>query len=760
MDSPLSVCEVEDFVKTYLPNDHLANFDSVMEYLKDQKVLAPRGSSLAQYPSPLQRRPVYTHALKAFRGLFRARHAKPATVVKSLKAIGTAVRKALEKVKAAGINECSIRSSEVQGPVINACLTANVDSAFHPTNMAVPLRVAADEEKEEPMEALPRLFDVINSDARRTFTYAITVQRDKLSIWYLSRSLCVRSTPFNMTEHPDLLIQALTCIMLATPEQLGYDPLVTLLPDLSYVYELPPDHNRANSLYYRTTELISQYHSADTAGRSTRVWRVKQVTSSARPVDLPGASDMVLKHVSVDATMPTEREVQEQLFSDISAFGKLKNWRENDVLKEMPKDDLDVLAEALKGDNFRQLFSCIIAHHVGEPASTPSTEAVKLSKPRCPKRKCFFVYELLCTPLSKIPTLGEAIDVIKQCVTALRLMWCAGWVHRDVSIGNILAFRPSQDSPWEVRLTDLEHARRFPDPNVLGDDTPIGTPYFMPVELQNRGYYFPALEERPKERKTWFPVKPLVHNYQHDLESIWWIILWLITGRTTIPVSRAFADRYFRNKDAPSYGASRSFLLSGQQSILRDREFPTSLPPRLYQGPSFLTHLDDLKINLHVEYTSRNRVGKQDDRRSYAWIVGEGASDFFNDIEDSRMDWGGIELLVAGNVAVNDSASSAKGSSDDASWPERPKPPPKRRIDDDDTDDEDQRPPPRKKVRVVPVRGFQALVQRAGPVTRSMARNQRPSGPTTRSTTRRLQQEAAENERSKLAKLPARRSRR
>ncbi|KAG2008896.1 other/FunK1 protein kinase [Coprinopsis cinerea AmutBmut pab1-1] len=759
MQSEPSSCEVEDFAKTYLPNHHLGNFDAVIANLKDEKVLSSRASSLGQHPSSTGRRPVYSHTLKAFRGLFRSGPTKPARVIKSLQAIGTAVRRALEKVKGSKIKEFSIRTVEGEGPVVDACITANIDAPFHPTDIAVPVRVAMDRE-EQSSEIIPRLFNVINSDARRTFTFAITIQRDNVSLWYLSRSLCVRSTAFNMMERPDLLIQVLACIMLATSEQLGYDPLVTLLPDLSYVYELPPDDNSANPLYFRTTGLISQYHSADTMGRSTRVWRVRQVSSSARPIYLPGASDMVLKHVSVDATMRTESEIQEQLFNDISAFGENENWRDDDMLKEMPKDDVDILAEALKGDNFRTLFSCIVAKHIGELSSSPCAEMAASLKPRSPKRKCFFVYDLVCTPLSKIPTLGEAIDVIRQCVTALRLMFCAGWVHRDVSIGNILAFRPSPEAPWQGKLTDLEFARKFPDTNIVREDNPIGTPYFMAVEMQRRRYYYPAVEERPKERKTCFPVKPLLQNYQHDLESIWWIILWLVTGRTRTLISRVFADRYFRDKDNPSYGIFRSSLLSGQQSILMDREFPMTLPPPLYQDPSFLTHLDDLKINLHVEYISRNRVGKQDDRRSYAWIVGEGFSDFFNGIKDTRLDWAGIELVVLDNgVAVKKPTSSTHISSNDAPWPESPQPPPKRHINDDDDSEKQPSPRPRKKVRIATLHNPQVPAQRAGPVTRSMTRNQRPAGPTTRSTTRRLQQAAAENARGKQAKPSARRFR-
>jgi len=39
-------------------------------------------------------------------------------------------------------------------------------------------------------------------------------------------------------------------------------------------------------------------------------------------------------------------------------------------------------------------------------------------------------------------------------------MTCAGWVHRDISSGNIFAYKT--DTGWVAKLAGLEYARRFP----------------------------------------------------------------------------------------------------------------------------------------------------------------------------------------------------------------------------------------------------------------------------------------------------------
>ena len=49
-------------------------------------------------------------------------------------------------------------------------------------------------------------------------------------------------------------------------------------------------------------------------------------------------------------------------------------------------------------------------------------------------------------------------------------MLCAGWVHRDISSDNILAYEKT-DGVLRAKLSDLDYARKFPrgDGEVAGD---------------------------------------------------------------------------------------------------------------------------------------------------------------------------------------------------------------------------------------------------------------------------------------------------
>lgn len=133
-----------------------------------------------------------------------------------------------------------------------------------------------------------------------------------------------------------------------------------------------------------------------------------------------------------------------------------------------------------------QLAGLARTSHPNSQRATPIPEDTRTAKsklgdirPFTPRRRCFSVQAQRGECLHNLSTVGEVMDVLKQilvgmfapcpkCVTpcnslhyaALRLMFLAGWVHRDISTGNILALRTSDGLVG--KLGDLEYAQRFP----------------------------------------------------------------------------------------------------------------------------------------------------------------------------------------------------------------------------------------------------------------------------------------------------------
>ncbi|EGO23169.1 hypothetical protein SERLADRAFT_471972 [Serpula lacrymans var. lacrymans S7.9] len=88
-----------------------------------------------------------------------------------------------------------------------------------------------------------------------------------------------------------------------------------------------------------------------------------------------------------------------------------------------------------------------------------------------------------------------------------------GWVHRDVSVGNGL---------WIIKqgtgkLAGFEYAKCIH--SNKSHDVRTGTPHFMAVEVDAKGYLFSTDEgEEP----------PFRMNGLHDMESVWWTLIWVL----------------------------------------------------------------------------------------------------------------------------------------------------------------------------------------------------------------------------------------
>ncbi|KAI5114951.1 hypothetical protein M0805_002402, partial [Coniferiporia weirii] len=152
-------------------------------------------------------------------------------------------------------------------------------------------------------------------------------------------------------------------------------------------------------------------------------------------------------------------------------------------------------------------------------------------------------------PIHKVMKLRSVFVTLKDCTKALRYIHKAGWVHRDISCGNVYLYK------GRGLLGDLEYAKR------IGTDgkheVRTGTLDFMAVEVTNRAYLhgIPSSSVRDKimykaklsalrskvelqEEKGVDPeadidtrikaVATFFYNDLHDMESMWWIPIWML----------------------------------------------------------------------------------------------------------------------------------------------------------------------------------------------------------------------------------------
>ena len=124
------------------------------------------------------------------------------------------------------------------------------------------------------------------------------------------------------------LVRAFVSFMFATPESIGFDSNIRRIEPsprdghhfISYVYRLTIDVGEERVHYYRTRRAISDSHRLCITGRASRVWEVEQVKSFD---DLQRVDDkvVVLREVWLDESAPTERQIQQKLFTNLDSFG-------------------------------------------------------------------------------------------------------------------------------------------------------------------------------------------------------------------------------------------------------------------------------------------------------------------------------------------------------------------------------------------------------------------------------------------------------
>ncbi|KAJ8495372.1 hypothetical protein ONZ45_g12899 [Pleurotus djamor] len=157
------------------------------------------------------------------------------------------------------------------------------------------------------------------------------------------------------------------------------------------------------------------------------------------------------------------------------------------------------IAELGKDERYKGYFMTIIADHecgISKELSKDATVERALSadlldpqnhSPQRPARtqhRAFVprkhhrvVFKEFCSTVGDLETMGEVASVLEQTTIALRLMLCAGWVHRDISSGNILAFRPTDTERRQAKLSDLKYARKYPpDPTYQAAIDPKTSP--------------------------------------------------------------------------------------------------------------------------------------------------------------------------------------------------------------------------------------------------------------------------------------------
>ncbi|KAF9440106.1 hypothetical protein P691DRAFT_780148 [Macrolepiota fuliginosa MF-IS2] len=409
-----------------------------------------------------------------------------------------------------------------------------------------------------------------------------------MSIWYFCRSHSVKSKSFDFTKDVKTLIRVFMSFLYATREEIGYDPTVHWVEHngrTCYVYELETAEGRK---YFRTLHPLFSPRVLCITGRKTRVWEAIEVAGIAGPAleEKHGGRKVALKDVWLDEGSRTEKENLDDVFNALERVKEedygwasselkdyirpaLRNGGYKKYFMEILCDTLlpgtkprhptakprpDVLnlrpteVEVPSKSMLRGSTQVWASGRSSRNHSSGVSGATKTHLPHDYEMKVHYrlVYGEVGHSLDSAQNLKTSFNAIRDVFIALVLLYLARWVHRDVSTGNIILVKG--EDRIQGKISDLEYAKEFSVNKVSGDPK-TGTPYFMPIEIHSSTTLYiqpPSLLEPAFLGPAGLPIDPTDrddtqagstgakrqrseprYKFQHDLESLWWIILWI-----------------------------------------------------------------------------------------------------------------------------------------------------------------------------------------------------------------------------------------
>ncbi|KAI0085289.1 hypothetical protein BDY19DRAFT_996840 [Irpex rosettiformis] len=425
----------------------------------------------------------------------------------------------------------------------------------------------------------------------RRFVFGYTIEDTDMRLWFCSRSELIVSETFNFIMDHEALVYFFLSIMFSPITKLGYDP--TILPaertrdqrTTKYSIKVTGQGREAT---YVTHQVLANISAEVMQGKATRVWRGKGVDEKGRPT----GHNMVIKDCWID----TDRKREGDILAEILEAAKtstnpnhLQNIKDHfltvvhhgDVLVDGVKDTTLSLrrgTEFPEPRRFLDLVRSSAAKEVDKPPAGLVTlgedAAVWLRGFRSDDKSHYrivFDSEENCDPIDTL-TSGRAIwNAFIGAFIGVCTLHELGFIHRDISAGNVLVGRgiPGVVQAGIGKIVDLEFCKRIDD-NSPVHQRRVGTRYFIPLEVEKQVYFFgpdtddddvseisleevsdfvlekpTSVEPLGNTRKTSADLSssqssdgsstsPFVNNPLHDLESLWWLSVYLILPRSIV----------------------------------------------------------------------------------------------------------------------------------------------------------------------------------------------------------------------------------
>ncbi|KAI4519755.1 hypothetical protein K525DRAFT_205332 [Schizophyllum commune Loenen D] len=471
-----------------------------------------------------------------------------------------------------GCAQYSMLRSTRDGSLID---TAGVLASWHVSLELSPCPELYSCPREKTFEVARHL---MSADLRRTCHYSITLEGTTARLWRYCRTWALYSEPFDINKNKEEFIQWILFTSYASDTQLGLDPTVTRVVDKHGQWQYQFDVLTADNMVrtYQTIKALSPDRYPDSPfDRAMHVFEVQRVTTkgcgdSFSTVDTNTYALQDYWRSDVEgrnSETRSQRKLYGALKAHTSSADELREvWahfmefladgvvRWEDMRACAPAPDIPAKpydyeegglssSESEEGDTACQseqeeasgasaeISSCESCEEGSESSQADNNSVARLRHRTLHAHVCVDLYQV-----NEPAVFFFALD---KAVFVLSWLRRIGWLHRDISSGNLMLRRlltTSTDAPlherYQLKLHDLEYSLEYAE--APQPDDGVGTNDFAAVEMATQKYMFAHTAEPSALPKTCASERPsgsLVfniafhRNFFHDLESTAWIAM-------------------------------------------------------------------------------------------------------------------------------------------------------------------------------------------------------------------------------------------
>jgi len=329
----------------------------------------------------------------------------------------------------------------------------------------------------------------------------------------------IASEQFDVNEDGLRLVSTILGFLWMSEEELGFDPTIITAGDQRFI-EIERNGSTERLII---NEVMRRARCI--AGRATTCWRAHREEDPWTP--------LVIK----DSWQYVERDEEGELLHEATSKGvvnvaryyyhKTVSVRGNNDIRNGVRKGLDIT----QASNYRPERSIVSlstgagasqkgrSSKAGQKRSSSQTGAhLPLSKRSCsesptktdssalPNRVHRRV--ILCDygkPIYEASSRAALLGALEGCIEGHESLHKAGFLHRDISINNLMINEDEENPSWPSFLIDLDLAIKEEREAASGARGKTGTRAFMAIGA--------LLDE--------------LHSFMHDLESFFWVLFWI-----------------------------------------------------------------------------------------------------------------------------------------------------------------------------------------------------------------------------------------